>query len=82
MKILMSGIKYARKEVGHLHCFNQYTAIESLKDCGYKIKSINLSVAFLKVPPRNIRQLIVLPFRLASIIFGKNLLLNSLVESR
>jgi hypothetical protein len=71
-KILTSGIKYAREEVGHLHYFNQYTAIETLKDCGYNIKSTNLSVAFLKITPRNIRQAAILPIRLLSLLLGKN----------
>ena len=75
-KILTSGIEYARKEVGHLHYFSQYTAIETLTDCGYNIKSAKLSVAFLKIPPRNIRQAFVLPIRLLSLLFGKNFATN------
>jgi hypothetical protein len=69
-KILTSGIKYARNEVGHLHYFSQYTAIETLKDCGYNVKSANLSAAFLKIPPRNIRQAVMLPIRFISLLFG------------
>ena len=72
VKILTSGIEYAREEVGHLHYFSQYTAVETLKDCGYKIRSANLSVAFLKLTPRNIRQAVILPIRLLSLLFGKN----------
>lgn len=71
MKLLTSGIKYAREEVGHLHYFNSYTAVETLKDCGYKIKSTEFSAAFLKILPRNVRQLAVLPVRLLSVVFGK-----------
>jgi len=71
MKVLTSGIRYAREEVGHLHYFSQYSAIETLKDCGFIIKSSYLSVAFLKIPPRNIRQLMILPIRLCSLVFGK-----------
>jgi hypothetical protein len=71
MKILTQGIKYAREGSGHLHYFNRYSALESLKECGYVIKSSRLSAAFLKTPPRNIRQALVLPFRLGSVVFGK-----------
>jgi hypothetical protein len=70
-KVLTSGIKYAREEVGHLHYFSLYTAIEVLKDCGYNIKYTKLSAAFLKIPPRNIRQVAILPIRFLSVIFGK-----------
>lgn len=70
-KVFMSGIKYAREEVGHLHYFSQYSAIETLKDCGYTINKSYLNVAFLKIPPRNIRQLLILPIRLCSLVLGK-----------
>ena len=73
MKILTSGIEYARKEVGHLHYFSRYSALETLKDCGYNIKSESLSAAFLYTLPRNIRQAAVLPLRLLLVMFGKNL---------
>ena len=72
MKVITNGIKLARTEVGHLHYFNQYTALETLKDCGFKVKDSFLSTSFLSVPPRNIRQLAVLPLRLLSLIFGKS----------
>lgn len=71
LKILTSGIKYARANVGHLHYFNEYTAIETLKDCGYTIKSAKLCVAYLSIPPRNIKQFLVLPLRIFSLAFGK-----------
>ena len=72
MKILTNGIKYARKEVGHLHYFSEYTALETLIDCGYQIKDSFLSTAFLSTLPRNKRQLAVLPLRLLFLIFGKS----------
>ena len=32
MKLVTPGIRYAREEVGHLHYFNRYTALQALKD--------------------------------------------------
>ena len=69
MKIIF-GLKYAREEVEHLHYFNKYTALETFKDTGYEIIDFKLSIAFLKIPPRNIRQLLILPFRILTLIFG------------
>jgi len=71
MKILF-GLKFARKEVGHIHYFNTYTALETIKDTGYEIIDYKHSVAFLKIPPRNIRQILILPFRLLTMLFGVN----------
>jgi len=71
MKILF-GLRFAKKEVGHIHYFNTYTAIETLKDTGYEIVDYKHSVAFIKVSPRNIRQLLILPFRLLTLLFGVN----------
>lgn len=73
MKILSGGIKYAREEVGHLHYFNEFTAKQTLIDCGYKIQDSFLSSAFLKVPPRNMRQAAILPLRILSLALGKSL---------
>ncbi len=72
MKLLTNGIELARTEVGHLHYFNEYSARETLKDCGYIIKDSFLSPAFLSNLPRNGRQLAVLPFRLLTLAFGKS----------
>jgi hypothetical protein len=72
MKVLTNGIKYARKEVGHLHYFSEYTALETLKDCGFKINDSFLSTSYLSTAPRNIRQLLVLPFRIAILALGKS----------
>lgn len=71
VKAATSGIRNARESVGHLHYFNEYTALETLRDCGYRIEWSMLSVAFLSTPPRNIKQAILLPLRLASLAFGK-----------
>ena len=56
MKVATNGLRYAREEVGHIHYFSEYTALEALNDCGYKIDDSFLSVAFLLVPPKNFRQ--------------------------
>jgi len=73
MKVITNGIKYARDEVGHLHYFNQYTALQTLKDCGYTIEDSFLSAAFLGHAPRNKRQLAVLPFRLLTLALGRSI---------
>jgi SAM-dependent methyltransferase len=72
-KILSPSLKTARRDAGHLHYFNAYTAEQTLVDAGYQIIDATLQAAFLRVPPRNWRQAAVLPFRLASLIFGKRL---------
>ncbi len=71
MKILTSGIRHAREDAGHLHYFNPYTAKQTIIDAGYEIIEARVEAAFLKVPPRNIRQMAVLPFRIATLAFGK-----------
>jgi hypothetical protein len=60
-----------REDVGHLHYFNAYTARQTLLDTGYEIVEARLSAAFLHVPPRSLRQALILPFRLATLLFGK-----------
>ena len=72
MKILTNGIKYARDEVGHLHYFSEYTALQTLRDCGYRIEDSFLSAAFLSTAPRNKRQLAILPLRLLTLVLGKS----------
>jgi SAM-dependent methyltransferase len=71
MKILTPGIRFAREEVGHLHYFNQYTALRTIEDTGYKIHDSYLSAGFTSTMPRNIRQAAILPIRLLASIFGK-----------
>ena len=69
MKVLF-GLRFSREEVGHIHYFNTYTALETLKDTNYEIIDYKHSVAFLKIPPRNMRQALILPFRLLTLVFG------------
>jgi SAM-dependent methyltransferase len=72
MRIFTPGIKYARERYGHLHYFNEYSALETLKDCGFEIKNRFLSAPFAQLLPRNFLQaLIVLP-RLILMSFGKS----------
>lgn len=71
MKLMTPGIKIAREEVGHLHYFNAYTALRTLEDTGYRILDHKLAVAFMSVPPRNLRQALILPLRLLSLLFGR-----------
>ena len=71
VKLLSPGIRYARQNVGHLHYFNSFTAIETLKQCDYKVVDSYLSPAFLKTKPRNIKQLLLVVPRLLTLILGK-----------
>ena len=74
MKLLSGGLRYAREEVGHLHYFNEWSAQATLSDCGYRIETASLSAAFLKVPPRNLRQtLAVVPRIFAHFLLGSRL---------
>jgi len=72
MKIVTPGIRYAREEVGHLHYFNRYTALQTLKDTGYKILEAQLSSMFSSEMPRNVRQAAILPLRLLSLTLGRH----------
>ena len=71
MKILTPGIRFAREEVGHLHYFNRYTALQTIQDTGYKIRDSYLSSMLTSTMPRNSRQAAILPIRLLSLAFGK-----------
>jgi SAM-dependent methyltransferase len=74
MKLLSGGLRYAREEVGHLHYFNEWSAKAALSDCGYRIEAASLSAAFLKVPPRNLRQtLVAVPRIIAHYLLGSRL---------
>jgi SAM-dependent methyltransferase len=69
-KLLTGGLRYVREEVGHLHYFNTYTAIQTLIYTGYKIEHSFLSAMFRQTMPRNIRQAIMLAPRLLTSILG------------
>lgn len=73
IKLLTSGIRLAREEVGHLHYFNSYSAIRTLLDTGYRLADVYYAAAFLSVPPRSFRQALMLPMRLASLIAGRRI---------
>ncbi len=72
-KLLTGGLRFVREEVGHLHYFNIYTAIETLKYAGYKIEDSFLSPMFRRTMPRNIRQAIMLVPRLLTSVLGDRL---------
>lgn len=70
IKVVTTGIRQARVSYGHLHYFNDYTAIQTLISCGYSIEATKFSVGFLAVPPKSIKQILMLPIRLLSLFFG------------
>ncbi|MGC4094731.1 MAG: class I SAM-dependent methyltransferase [Polyangiaceae bacterium] len=70
LKLVTGGLRFARESVGHLHYFNEYTALETLKDTGYTIETSFLSAAFRKIPPRNARQAVALAPRLLLSLLG------------
>ena len=72
-KLLTGGLRYVREEVGHLHYFNAYSAIETLRYAGYTIEQSFLSAMFRQVRPRNVRQAIMLVPRLLASILGNGL---------
>ena len=71
MKVITNGIKLARTEVKYLHYFNEYTALETLKDCGFKVIDSFLSIAFFSSTSKY-TSIAVLPLRLFTLIFGKS----------
>jgi len=74
VKLLANGLRYARENVGHLHYFNEWSAKATLLDCGYEIVEARLSPAFLKVPPRSLKQfLAAIPRVLSHFILGSSL---------
>ena len=70
VKLITPGIRLAREEVGHLHYFNKYTAIKTLEDNNYEIIDYKLCTPIKSSRPRNIYQLLMLPFRLLSLLIG------------
>ena len=73
IKLVSSGLRHAREDVGHLHYFNSFTALATLEKCGYVIKDSFLSAAFLKTKPRNFKQLVLLFPRLLTLLLGKKM---------
>lgn len=72
-KLLTGGLRFVREEVGHLHYFSAYTALETLKYAGYKIEDAFLSAKFRRTMPRNIRQAVMLAPRLLTSLLGNRL---------
>ena len=46
-KALGKGLKNTRDSVGHIHYFNTYTALETLKDLDFEILDYKLNPGFL-----------------------------------
>lgn len=72
-KLVTGGLRFVREEVGHLHYFNTYTTLETLKYAGYKIENFFLSAMFRRTMPRNLRQAVMLAPRLLTSFLGDNL---------
>ena len=72
-KLLTGGLRYVREEVGHLHYFSTYSAIETLKYAGYRIDCSFLSAMFRQTRPRNVRQALMLAPRLLTSVMGDTL---------
>ena len=58
-KALGKGLKNARDSVGHIHYFNTYTALETLKDLDYEILDYKLNPGFLFGKNINIYQKLI-----------------------
>lgn len=56
IKLITSGIRRAREEVGHLHYFNEYTALSTIRQAGYMIEDAFLATPVFSTLPRNILQ--------------------------
>lgn len=53
LSVLRNGLVQARKDVGHLHYFTKETALATLVDSGYNIKSEMLTPFFLEHPGKS-----------------------------
>jgi SAM-dependent methyltransferase len=72
-KLITGGLRFVREEVGHLHYFNAYTAVETMKYAGYEIEHSFLSAMFKHTLPRNIRQVFMLAPRILTSLLGNTL---------
>jgi hypothetical protein len=72
-KLLTGGLQFAREEVRHLHYFNAYSAVETLKYAGYEIEHCFLSAAFKHTVPRNLRQVLMFAPRVLTSLLGDRL---------
>lgn len=70
---LVTGLRSAREDVGHLHYFNAYTAIATLEHCGYQIQDQFLSAGFKASRPTTFKQALVMPVRLLMTVFGSKI---------
>lgn len=65
-KLVSPGIRWAREQVGHLHYFNRYTALATIRDAGYTIEDSFLATPVMSLPPRNMMQAAILLPRLVT----------------
>lgn len=71
LKAFGPGIARARRVVGHLHYFNEYTAAETLKDVGFEIVEQVLTTPLFSTLPRNPFQWVLAAPRMLSSLCGK-----------
>jgi SAM-dependent methyltransferase len=71
LKVVTPALKAARDSVGHIHYFNDYSAIETLKDTGYEIESTQLEPGFIwDSRPKGALQYLVYGLRRFCMLFG------------
>jgi SAM-dependent methyltransferase len=73
LKLISPGIRRARQTVGHLHYFNEYSATETIKDCGLEIQDRILVNPFFSTMPRNVFQWLALVPRASLALVSKRL---------
>lgn len=73
IKLVTPGIRRARENVGHLHYFNRYTAIQTIQDCGLEIVDMFLANPFFSAPPRNPLQAVLALPRMILALISKRL---------
>lgn len=68
---LLRGTSYPvlREQTGHLHYFHRYTALATLKDCGYEILDWNYTRSSQELPGKGLRtRLANLPRKLLQVV--------------
>lgn len=56
IKLIAPGIRRARERVGHLHYFNEYSALETIRDAGYAIEDSFIATPVFSMLPQNVPQ--------------------------
>jgi len=68
---LLRGTSYPvlREQTGHLHYFHKYTALATLKDCGYEVVDWNYTRSSQELPGKSVRTKVAnLPRRLLQMV--------------